>query len=98
LRRHPQKGSNPKLPNVLKIETTRFSASLKGLNSSLAQPAAELWPYMLATVGASIVADAGLKEGRSLRFPPLFLQAFIVSPVFRFLNCNGSPGCMDRQL
>jgi len=37
------KRSNPKLPNVFLLETRRLSASLEGLNSSLAQSADELW-------------------------------------------------------
>jgi len=39
----PAKKQNPKLYNVCLIETTRLSASLKHLHSSLAQSPGELW-------------------------------------------------------
>jgi len=37
------KKQNPKLPNFLKIESTRVPASVEGLNSTLAQSADELF-------------------------------------------------------
>jgi len=39
----PTKNSNPQLPNIF-IKSTRLSAPLEDLNSSLAQSAGELWP------------------------------------------------------
>jgi len=40
--RNPRK-THPKLPNFLQIETRSLSASLEGLNTSLALLAGELW-------------------------------------------------------
>jgi len=40
---HPQAASNPKLPNLKKIDTARLPASLEGLNCSLAQLFGKLW-------------------------------------------------------
>ena len=42
--RHSQRTPNPKKRLFFKIKTSRLPESVKGLNTSLAQSAGELWP------------------------------------------------------